>query len=126
MKKIYLLFSHKLTDEQIEDANKNLNVYNFIYLPQNLQTLWSDIPPELETLNNYLSSIKNYLRLSCKKGDYVLIQGDFGAVVEMVEFSKNLGCIPVYATTKREVIETKQDDKIVKKSIFKHIRYRKY
>ena len=44
----------------------------------------------------------------------------------MVTFSKNLGLIPIYATTKREVVEEKQGDKIVKKSIFKHIRFRKY
>ncbi len=126
MNKMYLLFSHKLTNEQIDDANTNLKVYDFVSLPETLQTLWSNIPPELENLDNYLSSLKNYIRLAAKSGDYILIQGDFGAVYEMVTFSKNLGLIPIYATTKREVVEEKQGDKIVKKSIFKHIRFRKY
>jgi len=56
----------------------------------------------------------------------VLIQGDFGAVYHMVNFAKELGLIPIYATTKRESIELKQGNKIIKKSIFKHIKFRKY
>ena len=58
MNKMYLLFSHKLTNEQIDDANTNLKVYDFVSLPETLQTLWSNIPPELENLDNYLSSLK--------------------------------------------------------------------
>jgi len=126
MNKMFLLFSHSLTNEQIDDANKKLQVYDFISLPENLQKLWSNIPPELESLDEHLSSLKNYIRLAAKKGDYVLIQGDFGAVYEMVNFAKSLDLIPIYATTKREVVEEKQGDKVVKKSIFKHIRFRKY
>jgi len=124
--KMFLFFSHKLTNEQIEDANISLKIYKFISLPQNLQNLWSDIPADLESLDNYLTPFKNYLRLSVKKGDYVLIQGDFGAVVEMVTFAKSLDLIPIYATTKRVSKEIKKDGKIIKISEFKHIRFRKY
>ena len=123
--KMYLLFSHTLTEPQIKDAKTTLKIDEFIYLPKNLQKIWSEIPPQIDDLSEYLSDIKEFLK-NAKKGDYVLIQGDFGAVYHMVNFSKDLGIIPIYATTKRETIETKVDDKVIKKSIFRHIRFREY
>ena len=123
--KMYLLFSHKLTDEQIKDAKNSLGIGEFIYLPKSLQNVWSNIPAELETLDEILIHIKNFLN-KAKKGDYVLVQGDFGAVYQMVNFAKSLGLIPIYATTKRESVELKIDNKVVKKSIFRHIRFREY
>ena len=123
--KMYLLFSHTLTDLQIKDAKNTLKIDKFIYLSKNLQKIWSEIPPEIDDLGEHLSDIKEFLNIA-KKGEYVLIQGDFGAVYHMVNFSKDLGLIPIYATTKRETIETKVDDKIIKKSIFRHIRFREY
>ena len=122
--KMILLFSHKLTDEQIIDAKNILKIEEFIYLPPNLQSIWSNIPPELDSLKEYLKPIKDFV--SQFNNNYILIQGDFGAVYEMVNFSKNIGLIPIYATTKREITEIKKDNKIIKQSIFKHIKFRKF
>lgn len=44
----------------------------------------------------------------------------------MVNFSKDLGLIPVYATTSREIEEFEENGKTIKKSIFEHIRFREY
>jgi len=125
MKRMFLLFSHKLTEEQEKDAKKSFGVDEFIYLPQNLQEIWSNIPPEIEDIKPLLEDIKQFLRDNAKTGDIVLIQGDFGAVVEMVEFVR-FWLLPVYATTKRVVKEIEKDGKIVKVSEFKHVRFRKY
>jgi len=125
MKRMFLLFSHKLTDEQIEDAKKSFGVDEFIYLPQNLQEIWSNIPPEVEDIKPLLEDIKQFLKENAKTGDIVLIQGDFGAVVEMVEFIR-FWLLPVYATTKRISKEIEKDGKIVKVSEFRHVRFRKY
>ena len=126
MKNIFLLFSHKLTNEQIIDAKKVLKVDNFVYLPNDLQSLWSNVPAELESLKSYLLPLKEYIKNNAKKDDFILIQGDFGAVYEMVNYAKKLNLTPVYATTKRETQEEIQKEKVVKISKFKHIRYRKY
>ena len=56
--KMFLLFSHQLTDEQKKDAIENLKVTKFISLPEKLQKLWSNIPPEIESLGEYLNDIK--------------------------------------------------------------------
>ena len=126
MKKMFLLFSHKLTPKQIDDAKKNLNIDEFIPLPNTLQQLWSNIPPEIDTLKKQLKPIKKFLKKSAKKGDYILIQGDFGAVYNMVNFAKKLNTVALYATTKREFSEKVVDGKVIKTSIFSHILFREY
>jgi hypothetical protein len=122
---MYLFFSHKLTQEQIEEAKKNLKIKEFIYLPDILQKKWSNVPPELENITEYARDFENFLE-NAKKGDYILIQGDFGLTCYLVNFSKNRGLIPVYATTKRISKDMKKDGKIIKVSEFKHIKFRKY
>ena len=121
-----LLFSHKLTDTQTKDAIENLKVTNFRYLPDNLQKVWSNVPSELVDLEEYSKQFKDFVRLVAKKGDYVLIQGDFGLTCKMVEWCKQNGYIPVYSTTKRDVIEEVKNGKVVKTSKFEHKLFRKY
>jgi hypothetical protein len=122
--KMYLLFSHKLTDAQIEDAKK-LGVDEFVYLPEDLQRKFSNIPPELESVKKYAKDFEKFLE-NAKSGDYVLIQGDFGLTCHLVNFAKSKGLIPVYATTKRISKDIKKDGKIIKMSEFKHIKFRRY
>jgi len=123
---MFLLFSHTLTKPQIDDAKNSLGVASFISLSTELQKLWSDVPPELESLEEYLKPIRGFITTESKSDDVVLIQGDFGVVYEMVVFCKELKLATVYATTKREVKEVIKDGKILKTSLFKHVRYRKY
>jgi hypothetical protein len=127
--KFFLLFSHKLTPAQIEDATQNWGISQIVYLPPQLQKLWSNVPPELDLKEveiQILKPIKRFLLENGKEGDRVLIQGDFGAVCRMVEFAKRRELVPLYATTRREVEERKEGDKIVKISHFKHIRFRRF
>ncbi|CAM3953058.1 CRISPR-associated protein Csx20 [Arcobacter cloacae] len=126
MKKMFLLFSHNLSEIQLNDAKSNLEVSEVVSLPNKLQDIWSNIPADIENLREYLLSIRNFLAENSQYGDVVLIQGDFGAVYQMVNFSKDLGLIPVYATTSREIEEFEENGKTIKKSIFEHIRFRGY
>ena len=127
MKRMFLFFSHHLTGAQIEDAQKNYAIEEFVALPKELQPLWSQIDPDIPTLKERLKPLFGFLSKEAKKGDYTLIQGDFGAVYLMVNYVKKLGVIPVYATTKREAYEyIDASGKLVKKSIFKHRRFREY
>jgi len=128
MKKMFLLFSHDLTQQQIKDAKNNLDITQFVALPKELQNNWSNsnIPSDIESLKEYLMPFKNFLESNSINKDVVLIQGDFGAVYQMVNFAKNLGLETVYATTKRVIEEVVVDNKTVKKSIFEHRRFREY
>jgi len=127
MKKMLLLFSHKLSEKQIQDAEQNYEVNKFIYLPNELQKIWSNISPNISSIKELLPEIKIFTQNNTKKYDVVLIQGDFGAVYEMVYFCKSLGLVCVYATTKRKTTEyINKKGEAVKKSIFEHRRFREY
>ena len=127
MKKLFLLFSHTLTNNQIDDAKNSLGIDEFVMLSSELQVLWSNVPPRLEDLVGYLQSIRNFLIENLDADDLVLIQGDFGATCSMVSFVKSLGFDAVYATTQRELLELKDNDaKVVKTSVFSHVRFRQY
>ena len=126
MKKMFLLFSHSLTKTQENNAIKSFKIEEFVSLPENLQKLWSEIPSDLESLNDYLNPVKEFLGNSSDLGDFVLIQGDFGATYALVNFAKSLGLVPVYATTNRVIEEVEENGKTIKKSVFEHIRFREY
>jgi hypothetical protein len=127
MKNMILLFSHKLSETQIKQAREIHNVENFISLPQELQTSWSNISPDLESIIPTIEPIKEFLGSVAKQGDFVLIQGDFGAVYTLVQFCKENNLTPLYATTKRRINESiNQKGEEVKTSIFEHVRFREY
>lgn len=125
MKALLVLMSHKLTQEQIDDISFSLKA-EIYYAHDYIYNLWKNIPPELESLDEYLIPVKNYLRDNMKEGDYILIQGDPGAVYQTVEFSFAMGFIPIYSTTKRISVEKEIDGEVKKISVFKHIRFREY
>ena len=122
-----LLFSHKLTQKQINELKQVYNVIDFIYLTNDLQSIWSSIPPDISSLKEVIKPIKCFIDKNIKKDDVVLIQGDFGATYEMVNYVKSKGAIAVYATTKREIVEyTNEKGEYMKKTVFEHRRFREY
>lgn len=121
-----LIFSHTLTSEQIKDAKETLKIENFIYMPDELQMKWSNIPASLQNIENCLEPIKEFILTNSKEGEYVLVQGDFGATYSVVTFCKNNKLIPVYSTTKRVCKESYSDNSIQKISHFSHLLFRKY
>ena len=126
MKQLFLLFSHTLTNTQKTDAKNRLHVERFITLQPDLQKLWSNIPEDSTEINSYLQPLKKYLKLYAKPDDFIFIQGDFGGVYDMVNYSKNIGLIPIHSTTKREAEEQTIGSEVKKISTFKHVIYRKY
>ncbi len=123
---MFLLFSHTLTPLQIKDAKESLKIEKFIYLPRELQKIWSSISPDVEDIRDLLEPIKVFLKQNSKKNDFVLIQGDFGATFYMVSFAKEIDLISVYSTNKRVAKEIKKGNKLIKISEFEHTIYRKY
>lgn len=126
MNRLFLLFSHKLTEEQVKDAQGKFGIQEFIYLPQNLQYVWSNIPAEANCINDIISPIYDFFSQNICKDDYVLIQGEFGATYKLVNHIKLLGANAIYSTTQRDVVETITPEGIVKNSIFRHCTFRHY
>jgi hypothetical protein len=124
---MFLLFSHKLSEVQMQTAREEFEVSEFVYLPDDLQKLWSNIDPDIGSLKDILALIKHFLQENADHDDIALIQGDFGACYIMANFCKELGVIPVYATTKRLLTEyIDESRKTIKKSTFEFRRFREY
>jgi hypothetical protein len=126
MKKLFLLFSHTLTPVQELDAKESLNIENFVTLPNDLQQLWSNIPPYLKDVSGYLEPLKEYIQNNAEDGDVLLVQGDFGGCYEMINFIKSLGLTAVHSTTTRDVVEKTVNGKVEKFSRFEHVIFRLY
>jgi len=125
-KKMFLLFSHQLIEEQKLEAIKTYGITKFISLPKELQYKWSNISPDIDSIEEISKQFKIFLKEKMTKNDIVLVQGDFGMVYSVVNFCKENNLIPVYATTKRIAKEYKENNETVKKSIFKFRRFREY
>lgn len=126
MSTIFLIFSHILTDAQKLDLEQNYNVNNYIVLPSNLQKIWSDINPSAGDIREGLEKIYLYVLERHIEGDICLVQGDFGAIYYLVTKLENSGINCYYSTTERISKDVEENGKIMKKSVFKHVRFRRY
>jgi hypothetical protein len=124
---LILLFNHRLTAGQEDDARKSLGVSRVLEPPEELQECWANVPPSLAEISAYLEPVKQWLAVHAAPGDYLLIQGDFGATYLMVNFAFENGFVPIYSTSEREATEELQADGSLKLTHrFQHRRFRKY
>lgn len=126
-KKMFLVFSHRLTPEQENDAQDVWGVTSFIAIPPGLKKIWEQIPADLENISNVILPIQQWVKREADKNDVVLIQGDFGATWLLVNFALRAQLIPVYSVTQRDAREVLQPDGAIKTThVFKHRRFRLY
>lgn len=127
LKRIFIIFNHSLTDIQETDARDHLGVERIISPPGELQSLWRQVPADFEGIDGYLAPVKDWLSVQGRPGDFVLVQGDFGATWIMVNHAFKLGLVPVYSTTERLAEETITGDGAVRLvHHFRHRRFRRY
>jgi len=125
--RLFLLFNHQITPLQEADAQKFLRVERIEEFPKELQQLWRHIPPNLEKIEAYLSPIREWFNAHGEKGDFILIQGDFGACFLMVQFAFEKGLVPIYSTTEREAVEAHgEDGSVTLTHRFQHRIFRRY
>jgi len=126
-KKVLLIFSHRLTPDQERELREQWRVGEFVYLPPELQELWSTVPPEAESLKPYLEPLFSWMAKVTRPGDLAFIQGEFGAVYLTVRQAFKLKLVPIYATSRRENRERYlPDGSVLQERIFKHVRFRIY
>jgi len=126
-RKMFLIFSHHLTDKQIRQGAEVLNIDEYIHLPEELQKIWSNISPDTEDISNEVDSIIDWLEEKADTDDVVLVQGDFGATYKVVNYLKSKGIKAVYSTTKRQAEEeATEDGKVTVKHVFSHVIFREY
>jgi hypothetical protein len=125
--RLFLIFNHEFTDDQIADARASLGVGSILKLPDELQNLWANIPPDIPSINDWLSPLIEWLYSEADLGDYFLIQGDFGACYIMATWALSHELIPIYSTTERIAEESILDDgSVLNTHKFKHAIFRRY
>jgi hypothetical protein len=125
--KMFVILSHKLSEIQIQEINQRFKIDDIVYLPDSLQKIWSNIPPSGEWQEDFLREIKNWLSKQLKKGDKLIVQGEFGAAFCLVQWLKKRGYAVYYATTERKVIEEQLKDGTIRTNrIFQHVNFREY
>jgi CRISPR-associated DxTHG motif protein len=125
-KKFLLVLSHELLSSQREEINSKYNNPQVIELPQDLSALWRQINPADELKTWELDKVTSWIQHQSKEGDYVLVQGEYGATYYVVNYCFANGRIPIYATTKRTVQEVQEGDKTVTQRVFEHVAFRHY
>ncbi|MBW2609527.1 MAG: hypothetical protein JRC68_04180 [Deltaproteobacteria bacterium] len=124
---LFLIFNHTFTKAQRANALHALGVERIMDMPPDHKKIWSNIPPDLPTIEAYLEPVQAWLKTKSEKNDFVLIQGDFGACYIMVNYAFKLGLIPIYSTTRRETKEELFQDGSVKLTHhFQHQIFRRY
>lgn len=124
---LFLLFNHTLTETQEADARQNLGVAAIVLPPPEIRRLWGEVPPEADSLADHLAPICAWLAQESKPGDYILIQGEFGATWIMVNEAASIGLVPIYSTTKRMTEEVDlPGGEVDIRHRFVHVRYRRY
>jgi len=127
MPALFLIMNHRITETQVADARSSLGVDRIVEMPAALAALWRQIPADLPSIGPFLQPLRAWLQDSASPGDYVLIQGDFGACYLMVNFALSSGLVPVYSTTSREAVENHLADGTVEISHrIKHRLFRRY
>lgn len=126
-KKVFVLFSHNLLEDQIVELKTTYKVTDIVRLPLELQNLWGNIPPEPKSIHKIITPIKHWLAAAASINDFMLVQGDFGVTFNIVNWCLEQGFTPIYATSKRVHKEEYLPDGTIKISKnFKHVQFRKY
>jgi hypothetical protein len=125
-KKLLLIFSHRLTAEQKKSATTDLGTKEFVYLPEYLQAIWSNVNSK-KFESKKLDSIKKFVSENSCKDDFILIQGEWRFTYELVNFCRENGLKAIYSSTERNNVENiLPDGEVQTKSIFKHVAFKPY
>lgn len=123
---LFVLLSHQLNEQQIEDAKDSLKVSDIVYLPTDLQAIWSNVDPFGDFDRSILDPIFNYIAdyptIKTKK---LLVQGELSATINMVDWANRENYLAYYATTKRcseDMIDA--EGTVYTNKIFEHVQFR--
>lgn len=124
---LLLLFNHRITQAQSNDARSSLGVERIVEPPPEISRIWAEVPPEVDDLTPHLAPVFSWLRSVASPGDYILIQGEFGATWLAVHQAFRLALKPIYSTTRRQALEEHLPDGSVQiRHTFAHVRFRAY
>lgn len=126
-RRAFIILSHELTEAQRSELLSRWNVREVISMPQDLGDRWRNLPPDRDDIGPELEPVAAWLRSESFPGDIAVIQGEHGATLLLALEARELGLVPVYATTKRVTEEhLLPDGGIQQERIFRHVRFRRF
>jgi len=124
---MYLIFSHKLTEEQKSEICSDLGCADVVSLPGNLQNIWSNVNSAADDILSAANDIIQWLYENTREKDYLLVEGDFGMTFMIVDWALSNERIPVYSTTERRYSSRgRSDGSVTNIHHFRHIKFRRY
>ena len=127
MPRLFLFFNHEITPRQLARARLELGVAEVAQPPAELSRRWANVPPDEERLLPWMRPVFAWLDEQAAPGDFVLVQGEFGACYLLVRHALDRGLVPVYSTTERHAREQRlPDGRVQLEHIFEHVRFRRY
>lgn len=127
VKRIMLIFSHKIMEDQEKELKEKFGITEIISLNDECQKIWTDVYfKNKEKYFENLKKIKKYIKDNLDENDYALVQGEWGYTYNIVNYCIKNKIIPIYSFSKRESFEEITVDEVIKLSKFKHIEFLKY
>lgn len=128
MKKLFVAFSHTLTESQIADAKKSLSVDSIVTLAEvspDLQAEFSQVPARATKLEiiSLAASVVSEAQLA--GATHIYVAGEQSVVIHASIIAHERGLKVIQSTTERKTVERIQEDgSVVKTAVFSHVQWR--
>lgn len=126
MNRVFILTNHQTDSGQILDLQRNWLVETVVRLPAELKNLWGSVPPETDSVDDYIFPVLSWLSSVYSPGDLVWVLGEWGATISVLNWCKEHSCRAIYSTTKRVATEVTTENGVFLSHVFKHVRFRSY
>ena len=124
---LFVLMSHRLGENQAREVCERWQVEETVYLPVDLQGLWSGVDPHGPFAPESFQPVLIWLRDRARPGDRVIVQGEYGLTVYFVMACWSLGLVPIYATSERVYQEEPgPGGTVLRRHAFRHVHFREY
>lgn len=125
MPKTFCLLNHSLTQNQLDELERQFGSAEVVYPNEALAKLWAQISPE-KSNNEIIAAVTEWLENNAADGDLFVVQGEFGSTFAVVDYALKNGLIPLYAATKRIAKESRDGEIVHREYIFEHVCFKKY
>lgn len=125
MSRTFCLLNHILTQKQLDELKQKFGSTEVVYPEESLSTQWAQIPPE-ESNADIIASVVLWLKRNAERGDFFIVQGEFGSTFTLVDFALKNALVPLYATTRRVAKEFRSGETVRREYVFEHVCFKEY
>lgn len=125
MNKCYWLLNHPILPSQEKELRECFYIDEILKAPESVLKFWSNIPVSRVLSCSFFDETIDWLNNADLK-DVVVIQGEPTATFKIVSFLKRKNITVLAGITQRKSVESNENGKVVKVSIYEHVCFREY